>query len=119
MNSSRAKVSFNLAEKPMLQRVVDTAFALDAAKIAVVVGFQKEAVIACLEEDDRLDFVEQTEQLGTGHAVMICEESFRGLRGMSLSSAGCAALKGGDSAITLRRAREDRCLLHGFDSSFG
>lgn len=81
MNSSRAKVSFNLAEKPMLQRVVDTAFALDAAKIAVVVGFQKEAVIACLEEDERLDFVDQTEQLGTGHAVMICEDSFRDFDG--------------------------------------
>lgn len=81
MKSSRAKVTFPLADKPMLQRVVDTAVKLDCGKIAVVVGFQKESVIACLEPDDRLEFVEQTEQLGTGHAVSICEPSFQSFEG--------------------------------------
>lgn len=81
MKSSRAKVTFPLADKPMLQRVVDTAVKLDCGKIAVVVGYQKESVIACLEEDERLEFVEQTEQLGTGHAVSICEPSFTGFEG--------------------------------------
>ncbi|HOH47163.1 MAG TPA: NTP transferase domain-containing protein [Candidatus Cloacimonadota bacterium] len=81
MKSSRAKVTFPLADKPMLQRVVDTAVKLDCSKIAVVVGFQKESVIACLEEDERLEFVEQTEQLGTGHAVSICEPSFQDFDG--------------------------------------
>ncbi len=81
MKSSRAKVTFPLADRPMLQRVVDTAVKLDCGKIAVVVGFQKESVIACLEEDDRLEFVEQTEQLGTGHAVSICEPSFQSFDG--------------------------------------
>lgn len=70
MKSSRAKVTFPIAGKPMVQRVVNTALAVDCHKIAVVIGYLKESVIACLEEDDRLVYVEQTEQLGTGHAVM-------------------------------------------------
>ncbi|HOH79566.1 MAG TPA: NTP transferase domain-containing protein, partial [Candidatus Cloacimonadota bacterium] len=70
MKSSRAKVTFPIAGKPMVQRVVNTALAVDCNKIAIVIGYLKESVIGCLEEDDRLVFVEQTEQLGTGHAVM-------------------------------------------------
>lgn len=77
MKSERAKVTFPLAEKPMVQRVVNTALKLHCESICVVVGFQKETVISCLEDDDRISFAEQTEQLGTGHAVSITEEYFK------------------------------------------
>lgn len=76
MKSGRAKVTFPLADKPMIQRVVNTALAMDCAKVCVVVGYQKESVIACLNEDERLSFIEQQEQLGTGHAVLITEAAF-------------------------------------------
>lgn len=76
MKSGRAKVTFPLADKPMIQRVVNTALAMDCAKICVVVGFQKESVIACLEDNERLSFIEQEQQLGTGHAVLITEAAF-------------------------------------------
>ncbi len=76
MKSERAKVTFPLADKPMIQRVVDTATKVQAEKLCVVVGYLKESVIGCLEEDDRLIFAEQTEQLGTGHAVSITEKYF-------------------------------------------
>lgn len=76
MKSGRAKVTFPLADKPMIQRVVNTALAMDCAKICVVVGYQKESVIACLEENDKLSFIEQEQQLGTGHAVLITEAAF-------------------------------------------
>ncbi len=81
MRSNRAKVTFPIAGKPMVQRVVDTAIKINCDKIAVVVGYQKESVMACLEDDDRLEFIEQKEQLGTGHAVMITEPSFNGFSG--------------------------------------
>lgn len=81
MKSNRAKVTFPIAGKPMVQRVVDTAVQINCDKIAVVVGYQKESVTACLEPDPRLEFIEQTEQLGTGHAVMITEPSFKGWSG--------------------------------------
>jgi len=73
MKSQRAKVTFPLGGKPMIQRVVDSASQCDCAGIYVVVGYQKESVVACLTEDQRLLFVEQAEQLGTGHAVMMVE----------------------------------------------
>lgn len=73
MKSGRAKVTFQLAGKPMLQRVVDTAARSSCGQIFVVVGYQKESVIACLREDSRLVFVEQAEQLGTGHAVIMVQ----------------------------------------------
>jgi bifunctional UDP-N-acetylglucosamine pyrophosphorylase/glucosamine-1-phosphate N-acetyltransferase len=76
MKSERAKVTFPLAEKPMVQRVVNTALKMHCEKICVVVGYLKETVIACLEDDDRLSFAEQKEQLGTGHAVSITEDFF-------------------------------------------
>jgi bifunctional N-acetylglucosamine-1-phosphate-uridyltransferase/glucosamine-1-phosphate-acetyltransferase GlmU-like protein len=38
MKSERAKVTFPLADKPMIQRVVDTATKVQAEKLCVVVG---------------------------------------------------------------------------------
>ncbi|MDD2332309.1 MAG: sugar phosphate nucleotidyltransferase [Candidatus Cloacimonetes bacterium] len=76
MKSNRAKVTFEIADKPMVQRVVDSALKLNAAKVCVVVGWQKESVVSSLKPDSRISFVEQKEQLGTGHAVMIAEPIF-------------------------------------------
>lgn len=77
MKSERAKVTFPIADKPMVQRVVDTALSMQCNRICVVVGYLKATVISCLEEDERIEFVEQTEQLGTGHAVSITESMFK------------------------------------------
>jgi bifunctional UDP-N-acetylglucosamine pyrophosphorylase/glucosamine-1-phosphate N-acetyltransferase len=79
MKSNKAKVTFPLAGKSMVQRVVDTALKVDCSKIAVIVGFQKQSVIDCISPDERLEYVEQTEQLGTGHAVMCAKDAFEGL----------------------------------------
>ncbi|MBW6514359.1 MAG: NTP transferase domain-containing protein [Candidatus Syntrophosphaera sp.] len=79
MRSSRAKVTFPIAGKSMVQRVVDSAIKMDCSRIYVVVGYQKESVAGCLGEDKRLEFVEQAEQLGTGHAVMMAEPVFEDL----------------------------------------
>ncbi|MCK9308730.1 MAG: NTP transferase domain-containing protein [Candidatus Cloacimonetes bacterium] len=77
MKSERAKVTFPVADKPMVQRVVDTALAMKCERICIVVGYLKETVISCLEENDRLEFIEQKEQLGTGHAVSITASLFK------------------------------------------
>ncbi len=76
MKSNRAKVTFPIAGKAMVQRVVETASKAGCESICVVVGHQKESVIACLEDNKRLQFAEQNEQLGTGHAVMMAEPLF-------------------------------------------
>ena len=68
MRSDLPKVLHALAGKPLLSHVVDTAHALGAACTCVVYGFGGDAVPRALG-DDKLTFVLQAEQLGTGHAV--------------------------------------------------
>ncbi|WP_020208611.1 bifunctional UDP-N-acetylglucosamine diphosphorylase/glucosamine-1-phosphate N-acetyltransferase GlmU [Gilvimarinus chinensis] len=70
MRSSKPKVMQTIAGKPLLRHVVDTASPLLPAgtKPTVVVGFGKEHVMAGFDTDE-IVAVEQTEQLGTGHAV--------------------------------------------------
>ena len=68
MHSGLPKVLHTLAGKPLIGHVVDAAQELGAAKICVVYGFGGEAVPQALA-DDKLTFVLQSEQHGTGHAV--------------------------------------------------
>jgi len=68
MRSDLPKVLHRLAGKPLLGHVVDTAHALGAAQTCVVYGFGGEAVPQAMA-DDKLTFVLQAEQHGTGHAV--------------------------------------------------
>ncbi len=71
MKSSRPKVLHHLAGKPMLQHVVETGQALNPEQIIVVIGYQSEQIREQMMGQN-LDFVEQVEQLGTGHAVVQC-----------------------------------------------
>ncbi|WP_310447875.1 bifunctional UDP-N-acetylglucosamine diphosphorylase/glucosamine-1-phosphate N-acetyltransferase GlmU [Thiobacillus sp.] len=68
MRSDLPKVLHKLAGKPLLGHVVDNAHALGAAQTCVVYGFGGEAVPQALA-DDKLTFVLQAQQHGTGHAV--------------------------------------------------
>lgn len=68
MHSGLPKVLHTLAGKPLIGHVVDAAQELGAAKVCVVYGFGGEAVPQALA-DDKLTFVLQSEQHGTGHAV--------------------------------------------------
>ncbi len=69
MRSDLPKVLHPLAGKPLLAHVVDATHSLGAAQICVVYGFGGEAVPQA-HTGDKLTFVLQAEQLGTGHAVM-------------------------------------------------
>lgn len=68
MKSSLPKVLHPLGGKPMVQHVIDAASTLDNARVHLVVGHGAQAVREALD-GQTVDFVEQTEQLGTGHAV--------------------------------------------------
>jgi len=72
MRSSLPKVLHPIAKKPMVNHVIESAQALDADNIYVVYGFGGELLKATLKDENTgkdLTFVEQSEQLGTGHAV--------------------------------------------------
>jgi bifunctional UDP-N-acetylglucosamine pyrophosphorylase/glucosamine-1-phosphate N-acetyltransferase len=68
MRSALPKVPHPVAGKSMLGHVIDTARKLQPQGIHVVIGHGAEQVRERLAADD-LNFVLQTEQLGTGHAV--------------------------------------------------
>lgn len=68
MRSSLPKVLHPIADKPMASHVIDSARQLGASNIYVVYGFGGDVLKANIYGED-LTFVEQKEQLGTGHAV--------------------------------------------------
>ena len=77
MKSDKPKVIFELAGKPMINRVVETANKINSDLIAIVVGYKKEQVMDVVPKNDNIKFVEQVQQNGTGHAVMVTEEIFK------------------------------------------
>lgn len=70
MRSQRPKVLQTLAHKPLLAHVVDTAKQIKADKTIVVYGHGGELVQSTFAQED-ISWVEQAEQLGTGHAVQV------------------------------------------------
>jgi len=70
-NPEKAKVMFEISGKPMVEYVVDLASRLQANRTLLVVGWQKQLVIEHFSKlNYNVEFVEQAEQLGTGHAVL-------------------------------------------------
>ncbi|MFN3579169.1 MAG: bifunctional UDP-N-acetylglucosamine diphosphorylase/glucosamine-1-phosphate N-acetyltransferase GlmU [Pseudomonas sp.] len=68
MRSTLPKVLHPVAGKPMLGHVIDCARTLSPRRIHVVVGHGAESVRETLQADD-INWVVQSQQLGTGHAV--------------------------------------------------
>lgn len=68
MKSTLPKVLHKVAERAMVQHVIDTAHSLGAEKINLVYGYGAEQLKTALG-DQPLHWVLQAEQLGTGHAV--------------------------------------------------
>lgn len=68
MYSKLPKVLHQIGGKTMLEHVIDTAAQLNPQSINVVIGHGKEQVLQTLSHKN-VNWVEQTEQLGTGHAV--------------------------------------------------
>lgn len=69
MKSALPKVLQPIAGRPMLAHVVDTARQLRPEAIHVVHGHGGEQVRAAFAGQDDLQWAEQTQRLGTGHAV--------------------------------------------------
>ncbi len=70
MRSSLPKVLQPLAGRPLLGHVIDTAKKLNADNIITIYGHRGEQVQAAFTAQ-KIKWVEQSEQLGTGHAVQM------------------------------------------------
>jgi len=79
MQSDLPKVLHEVAGRPMLHWVVEACEKAGANRCVVIVGYKAELVIESLKNytgQIQIEFAEQTEQLGTGHAVMMAKPSF-------------------------------------------
>lgn len=84
MKSRMAKVLHRAGGKALVEHVIDAAKGIaPAERIFVVVGHQAEAV-AAVARNAGAGTIHQTEQLGTGHAVMCGEAQLAGLGGILL-----------------------------------
>ena len=70
MRSALPKVLHRVGAKPMLEHVIETARQLNAARIQVVYGHSGTTVRTALAHVD-VKWIEQEQQLGTGHAVAV------------------------------------------------
>ncbi len=82
MKSKLAKVLHQAGGRTLIEHVVGTASKLvSPERIFVVVGHQADAVrkvVTSRKGCERVGFIQQTEQLGTGHAIMIGREALAG-----------------------------------------
>ena len=88
MKSARPKVLHRVAGKPLIERVLDCAEAIQPRTITVVLGHQADALRAALSERQGLTFVVQEPQLGTAHALMTAEPALAGQTGLLVLLSG-------------------------------
>ncbi len=69
MKSDLPKVCHKLGSLSLVERVLNSCLSINPSRHLVIVGYQGERVKQALEGYRDLEFVEQTEQLGTGHAA--------------------------------------------------
>jgi bifunctional UDP-N-acetylglucosamine pyrophosphorylase/glucosamine-1-phosphate N-acetyltransferase len=75
MKSSRPKVLHELVGRPIIEHVLRTVDGLRADSTAVVVGHEADQVRAALSSRPSVQFVLQSPQLGTGHALQQAEQA--------------------------------------------
>lgn len=74
MKSRHPKVTHKLLDRPLVSWVTRAARAAGAERIVVVVGHGASEVRDCLAAEKDVEFVEQAERRGTGHAVKVALE---------------------------------------------
>ncbi|MCW8860293.1 MAG: bifunctional UDP-N-acetylglucosamine diphosphorylase/glucosamine-1-phosphate N-acetyltransferase GlmU [Deltaproteobacteria bacterium] len=87
MRSALPKVLHPLCGAPMLYYPLEAARQADFRQLKVVIGHRSEKVKDAFASDD-LTWIEQTDQLGTGHALMCAADSLRGYSGPLLLLCG-------------------------------
>lgn len=79
MKADLPKVVHEVGGRAMVCAVVDACLEAGCSRVVVVVGYKQELVRAALGEyGGRVEFAEQLEQQGTGHAVMCARGAFGG-----------------------------------------
>ena len=97
------KAMFRVNGRPMLEIVLENINFIDKDSVYIVVGYGKDKIIQHF--GDECHYVEQKQQLGTGHAVMECAPEFEGYEGSVLVTFGDMPLFRRDEMLKM-------CLQH-------
>lgn len=92
MKSELPKVLFPVCGRPMVHYVLDALERVGVLRSIVVIGYRGDLVRQELRERSNVQYVEQTEQLGTGHAVQVCREAIGDHQGPVLIVTGDSPL---------------------------
>jgi bifunctional UDP-N-acetylglucosamine pyrophosphorylase/glucosamine-1-phosphate N-acetyltransferase/UDP-N-acetylglucosamine pyrophosphorylase len=114
MGSDLPKVLLPVCGRPMIRYVVDAVRAAGIDEMVVVVGHRAQLVRQELAGEPGIVFAEQKEQLGTGHAVMMCRGTLASYEGPLLILAGDSPLVQVSSlraVLSEFAARRPACLL--------
>lgn len=97
------KAMFRVGNRPMLEVVLENLAFIEQKDIYIVVGYGKDRITEYF--GDRYSYAEQTQQLGTGHAVMECADAFKDFDGAVLITFG-------DMPLFRRDEMEKMCRQH-------
>ena len=97
------KAMFSLGNRPMLEYVLENISFVDEKETYIIVGYRKEKIVDHF--GDRYQYVEQKQQLGTGHAVAECAEAFADFDGSVLITFG-------DMPLFRREEMKEMCRQH-------
>jgi len=106
MKSELPKVLHPACGRPIIDYVLDAARAAGATRLLLVVGHKADLVKTELQHHVDVEFALQSEQLGTGHAVMCCRDQLRDFEGPVLILAGDTPLLQGKSLARLLLERD-------------
>ena len=107
MKSALPKVLHEVCGRPMIEYVLDAARAAGVSRIVAVVGHRADLVRSELSRHADVEFALQSDQQGTGHAVMMCREQLASHHGPVLVLAGDTPLLRSESLTGLLRAQAE------------
>lgn len=119
MQSDLPKVLHHVAGAPLLIHAMSAGAAVEPAKTVIVAGHGAEAVgTAARDWSDDVDVVLQSEQLGTGHAVLQAKAALAGFEGDAIVLYGDTPFIQPDTLEAMLAARADRdVVVLGFDAA--
>ena len=107
MKSDLPKVLHTVHGLTLVEHVMNAARSAGARRIVLVIGHRADDARNTLNGYSDVDFVLQTEQLGTGHAVQMCQQQLEAHDGQVLVLAGdTPLLRGASLAKLLQEQRE-------------
>jgi bifunctional UDP-N-acetylglucosamine pyrophosphorylase/glucosamine-1-phosphate N-acetyltransferase/UDP-N-acetylglucosamine pyrophosphorylase len=114
MESDLPKVLMPCLDRPLISYVLASLREAGVNRSLVVVGYRSDLVRDALADEPGVEFVEQAEQLGTGHAVAVCRELLEPHDGPVIVVTGDSPMLRGQSLralLDLFETRRPACIL--------